>query len=103
MCFDILPRNKLTFVQTAHHVHYSGYTFSQLRPLLNLLIDCCENPRKHHGAVYTKYCDKRFKRAAAFVEGEVQRGFRLADPALMKTFTQASMQPFYDSVSYFQG
>ena len=87
--------------QTPHHVFYSGYTYSQLKPLLNLLLECCEEPRKHHAAVYNKYCDKRFKRAAAFVEGEVQRGFRLADPTSVKTFTPASAQPFYDSVSYF--
>ncbi len=84
-------------------MYYSGYTFAQLKPLLNLLLECCDDPRKHHSAVYNKYCDKRFKRAAAFVEGEVQRGFRLADPTSMKSFTPVSTQSFYDSVAYFPG
>lgn len=63
-----------------HHVHYSGYTWSQLKPAVQLLLDCCDDPRKHHAAVFNKYCDKRYKRAAAFVETEIQRGFVLPEP-----------------------
>ena len=73
------------------HVHYSGYTWSQLRSAVQLLLDCCDDPRKHHQAVFNKYCDKRYKRAAAFVETEIQRGFVLRDtiparPALMNPY-----------------
>lgn len=59
------------------HVHYSGYTFSQLRHLLAVMLECCENPQKHHGAVYEKYAEKRYKRASLFVEAEMQKGFQL--------------------------
>lgn len=31
----------------------------------------------HHAQVYQKYADKRYKRAAVFVEGEMARGFML--------------------------
>ena len=76
---------------TQSHVHYSGYTWSQLRPAVQLLLDCCDDPRKHHQAVFNKYCDKRYKRAAAFVETEIKRGFVLRDsvptrPALMNPY-----------------
>lgn len=46
------------------------------------MLECCERPQKHHGAVFDKYCDKRFKRASIFVETEVANGFRL--PPLQK-------------------
>ncbi|KPI38399.1 G2/mitotic-specific cyclin-4 [Cyphellophora attinorum] len=88
---------------TAHHVHYSGYTFSQLRPLLSLLIECCVAPRSHHAAVFNKYCDKRFKRAASFVEVEMSKGFALHEVAQPKIMPPPIMQKFYDSVSYFPG
>lgn len=69
-----------------HHVHYSGYTWSQLKLAVQLLLDCCDDPRKHHAAVFNKYCDKRYKRAAAFVETEIQRGFSLPEPVTHKPF-----------------
>ncbi|KAH3913359.1 hypothetical protein HBH56_102110 [Parastagonospora nodorum] len=59
------------------HVHYSGYTLSQLRQLLCTILECCDNPQKHHAAVYEKYTDKRYKRASIFVESEVSKGFSL--------------------------
>jgi len=67
----------LTFLQSHAHAHYSGYTWSQVKPLVAMLLECCQSPRKHHGAVYDKYCDRKFKRAAAFVEDEVEKGFAL--------------------------
>ncbi|KAJ9613470.1 B-type cyclin [Cladophialophora chaetospira] len=85
---------------TPHHVYYSGYTYAQLKPLVSLLLECCEDPRKHHNAVFDKYCDKRYKRASAFVETEVQRGFQLPDPAAPVSLLQSSMASFYDSVPY---
>ncbi|KAK5085478.1 B-type cyclin [Lithohypha guttulata] len=79
---------------TQHHVHYSGYTWSQLRPVVQLLLECCEDPRKHHQAVFNKYCDKRYKRAAAFVETELQRGFVLPDAMATKPFLQNPYQVY---------
>lgn len=62
---------------TLPHVHFSGYTYAQLRQLLHTILDCCENPRKHHSAVYEKYADKRFKRSSTYVEAQMARGFSL--------------------------
>ncbi|KAF2643991.1 hypothetical protein P280DRAFT_222837 [Massarina eburnea CBS 473.64] len=59
------------------HIHYSGYTLTQLRQLLSVMVECCESPQKHHSAVYEKYCDKRYKRASVFVETELAKGFQL--------------------------
>ncbi|KAF2746208.1 hypothetical protein M011DRAFT_459361 [Sporormia fimetaria CBS 119925] len=59
------------------HVHYSGYTLAQLRQLVSVILECCENPQKHHAAVYEKYTDKRYKRASIFVENEIAHGFQL--------------------------
>jgi hypothetical protein len=59
------------------HVHYSNYTWSQLRQLLAAILECCEDPHKHHSAVYDKYTDKRYKRSSLFVAGKLQAGFRL--------------------------
>lgn len=46
-----------------------------------LMVECCENPQKHHAAIFDKYTDKRFKRAAYFVENEMKRGFQVMDVA----------------------
>lgn len=70
--------------------------------MLNLLLECCEDPRKHHAAVFDKYLDKRYKRASAFVETEMQRGFQLPDAAAPVPFQQAQVIQYYDSVSYFR-
>ncbi|EMC98463.1 hypothetical protein BAUCODRAFT_121331 [Baudoinia panamericana UAMH 10762] len=60
---------------TPAHVYYSNYTYSQLRQLLYAILECCEEPQKHHSAVFEKYMDKRYKRASTFVVGELQKGF----------------------------
>lgn len=62
---------------TPAHVYYSNYTYSQLRQLLAVMMECCEDPRKHHAAVFDKYVDKRYKKASSFVNSEMQRGFKL--------------------------
>ena len=43
------------------------------------MVECCENPQKHHSAIFDKYNDKRFKRASHFVETEMRRGFQVLD------------------------
>jgi len=58
-------------------VYYSNYTYSQLRPLILLMLDCCEDPLKHHAAIYEKYLDKRYKKAASYVQNEMHLGFRV--------------------------
>ncbi|KAF2102731.1 hypothetical protein NA57DRAFT_32881 [Rhizodiscina lignyota] len=63
------------------HIHYSGYTYKQIFSLVQTILECCEEPRKHHAAVYDKYSDKRYKRASLYVETEVQKGFRLPQPS----------------------
>ena len=59
------------------HVYYSNYTWSQLRQLLLAMCECCEDPHKHHSAVYDKYVDKRYKRSSIFVAGKMASGFRV--------------------------
>ncbi|KAI9039650.1 cyclin family protein [Aspergillus affinis] len=64
---------------SAAHIHYAGYTYSQLLPLISLMMECCEIPRKHHAAIYDKYADRKFKRASLFAEAEMRKGFRLPE------------------------
>lgn len=42
-----------------------------------MMMECCEAPQKHHGAVFDKYSDRRYKRASIFVQTEMSRGFKL--------------------------
>jgi len=42
-----------------------------------MILECCGDPQKHHSAVFEKYQDRRYKRAALFVQGEVGKGFGL--------------------------
>ncbi|APA11327.1 hypothetical protein SS1G_11572 [Sclerotinia sclerotiorum 1980 UF-70] len=59
------------------HVYYSGYTWNQLKPLVSLVMECCENARKHHAAVFEKYSDRRYKRASTYVEDQMIKGFQI--------------------------
>lgn len=49
------------------HVYFSGYTEEQLLPGVKVLKECCKNPLEHHKAIFEKYCDRRFKKAALYV------------------------------------
>jgi len=64
--------------QTLAHVHYSGYTLSQLKPLIKLLFECCQFPAKHHSAVYEKYATQKYKHSSTFVEGKIASGLTLS-------------------------
>lgn len=66
---------------TPAHALYSGYLYSQLIPVLSTLMECCENPRRHHAAIFEKYSDRRFKRASMFVEAELATDFVLPEPS----------------------
>ncbi|SMR47666.1 unnamed protein product [Zymoseptoria tritici ST99CH_3D1] len=63
---------------TQAHVYYSGYTFFQLQRTLKAIHRCCMNPQVHHGAVFEKYDDKRYRRASYFVQAEMEKGFTLS-------------------------
>ncbi|OQE45076.1 hypothetical protein PENCOP_c002G02839 [Penicillium coprophilum] len=77
-CLSRLLLNKGNW--TPAHAFYSGYLYSQLIPVLTTLMECCENPRRHHAAIFEKYSDRRFKRAAMFVEAELATDFALPKP-----------------------
>ncbi|KAL1875271.1 hypothetical protein VTK73DRAFT_10227 [Phialemonium thermophilum] len=57
------------------HVHYSGYTLTQIKHLVALILQCCQDPRKHHNAVFEKYGSSKYQRASSFVEVEIKMGF----------------------------
>lgn len=61
-----------------------------------MIMECCENPQKHHSAVYEKYSDRRYKRASIFVSGEMEKGFNL--PSTHISLCLPSLQSF-DSFS----
>lgn len=68
-------------VQSPAHVYYSNYTYSQLFNLVLMIVECCEDARKHHCAIFDKYTDKRYKRASQFAETEMRNGFQVLDVA----------------------
>ncbi|KAI9790345.1 MAG: hypothetical protein M1833_001946 [Piccolia ochrophora] len=72
---------------TPAHVHYSGYTVDQLHPLMHMMVECLEFPEKHHAAVFSKYSDRRYKRASLFTEGEMQKGYVLPYLYMLKPET----------------
>ncbi|CAI7590262.1 hypothetical protein PCG10_006306 [Penicillium crustosum] len=76
-CLSRLLLNKGNW--TPAHALYSGYLYSQLIPVLSTLMECCENPRRHHAAIFEKYADRRFKRASMFVEAELATDFVLPE------------------------
>lgn len=77
----IVAPQLLTPLQSAAHVYYANYTYSQLFNLILLMVECCEDARKHHCAIFDKYTDKRYKRASNFAESEMKRGFQIEDVA----------------------
>lgn len=62
------------------HAYYSGYLYTQLMPVMSTMLECCEDPQRHHLAIYEKYSDRRFKSASTFVEKEMKGGFQLPRP-----------------------
>ncbi|KAG9255293.1 cyclin-like protein [Emericellopsis atlantica] len=59
------------------HVHYSGYTYGQLQPLVVMLIECCEIAMDHHSVIFEKYTDPRFKKCSILVQKVLDSGFAL--------------------------
>jgi G2/mitotic-specific cyclin 3/4 len=62
-----------------------------------MIMDCCENPSKHHAAVFDKYTDRRFKRASIFVKDEMAKGFRLPS---FSTISSRNFLPSGDDIPY---
>ena len=87
-------------------MYYSGYTWLQLKPLQRLMLECCTRPEKHHSAVFDKYSDRRYKRAAIFVKTEMENGFVLpmnapsARPSLSSADDKSSPAVFEGGDSY---
>lgn len=77
----IVATQLLNPTQSLAHVYYANYTYSQLFNLILLMVECCEDARKHHCAIFDKYTDKRYKRASHFAESEMKRGFQIEDVA----------------------
>jgi hypothetical protein len=80
------------------HVYYSGYTWTQLRSLVSMIMECCENPQKHHSAVFEKYSDRRYKRASLFVQAEMDKGFTL--PSLQLPLARPSLPSLEDVAAH---
>ncbi|KAI9834275.1 MAG: hypothetical protein M1826_004199 [Phylliscum demangeonii] len=64
---------------TFRFVHYSGYAYCQLHLLMRTLLDCCQDPEKHHLAVFKKYCDRDYAYMAKYVEEQVWQDFQVPD------------------------
>lgn len=75
--------------QSPAHVYYSGYTWAQLKPVAQVIWDCCQSPRVHHPSIYDKYSDRRFKKASIFVEEEVLKS---ATPSFLVSTPAGSLQ-----------
>jgi hypothetical protein len=58
-------------------VYYSGYTQSQLEPLVAMIIGCCENFRRHHPVVFQKYADCKYQHASSYVKEIIDGGFTI--------------------------
>ncbi|KKA27383.1 hypothetical protein TD95_000465 [Thielaviopsis punctulata] len=59
------------------HVHFSGYTYQQLRPAMEILLKCCLRPKVHHSAVYEKYSQQKYSHSAIYAAEDIALGFRL--------------------------
>ena len=60
---------------------------SQLKNLVAMILECCQSPRKHHASVYEKYATGKYKRASAFVEEEVHKGYILPFSSMSSRYT----------------
>ncbi|UKZ57848.1 hypothetical protein TrVGV298_011709 [Trichoderma virens] len=97
-CLSRLILNKGEW--TKRHVHYSGYTWSQLKSLVTMMIECCENPAKHHGAVFEKYREKRFKEASVQVQHALDAGFTLPHHSTPVRRLQSARLPSATELQY---
>ncbi|PHH80647.1 hypothetical protein CDD82_1629 [Ophiocordyceps australis] len=59
------------------HVYYSGFTYRQLLPAIQTLLNCLERPLWHHESVFTKYTEERFQSTSLVVQRVLSSGFVL--------------------------
>ena len=102
---NLRSRGNANVLQSLAHVYYSGYTWGQLRPLVSMMMECCEAPEKHHQAVFDKYSDRRYKRASVFVQTEMGNGFKIPAlsiprPSLPSMEDVAAQMPFETRESF---
>ena len=97
-----LTGSRANFAQSQEHVYYSDYTFSQLQPLVTLIAECCEDPMTHHAAIFDKYQDKRYKKAAVYVQTELARGFRVPDDNILPQSPIYTSHPYNNDPRYYQ-
>ncbi|KHN94599.1 Cyclin B, G2/mitotic-specific [Metarhizium album ARSEF 1941] len=88
---------------TKAHVHYSGYTWAQLKPLVTMMIECCEQPALHHSAVYEKYQEKRFKEVATIVQHALDAGFTLPHHSVPIRPLRGQTDDFSEMLPYSNG
>ncbi|CAK7271211.1 B-type cyclin [Sporothrix epigloea] len=92
------------------HTHYSGYTWSQVRPLTNTILHCCRHPGTHHAVVYDKYAHVKFKRAAIYIQDHPFPGIdpirqfeanacTKADASGASSMPSVVLSPLYDQAS----
>ncbi|GAO15776.1 hypothetical protein UVI_02021580 [Ustilaginoidea virens] len=93
-------RRMMWQIRSKAHVHYSGYTWTQLRPLVTMMIECCEQPRLHHAAVFEKYQEKRFKEASTIVQHALDAGFTLPHHSVPIRPLRARVEDVPDALQY---
>ncbi|KFA81062.1 hypothetical protein S40288_09830 [Stachybotrys chartarum IBT 40288] len=98
-CLSRLLLNKGNW--TKAHIHYSGYTWSQLGPLVRIMMECCEQPRFHHPAIFEKYSKRRLQKESTIAQ-RVQRtldaGFffpQCLDP--VQSTRRVDLEPIHES------
>ena len=53
---------------------YSGYTWRQIHSAVLVLLDCLHQARSHHPSIFSKYSEKKYRRASRFVEEYMGQG-----------------------------
>ena len=69
--------------QTTLHVYYSGYTQSQLKPLVTMIIESCENFAKHHPVIFQKYAAGGYEQVSIYAKNVIDKGFTLSTTLLI--------------------
>lgn len=64
-----------TYYWTDLHAYFSGYTEEQLRPCMEVMIDCCRVATRHHNSIYRKYSEPRFKWVSLHVTEWIANNF----------------------------
>ena len=65
-----------------------------------MMIECCEQPRLHHAAVFEKYQEKRFKEASTIVQHALDAGFTLPHHSVPIRPLRARVEDVPDALQY---